>query len=111
MGLNCPYCLAGTAFRASCLGPNRGERIRTSDLLTPSQSLDSHNSLEIQDLRGLANDGAAPGAAPYSEDRHAAIQTDPDLAVVVEAWVNLPSPLRAGILAMIRAAGEPSAAP
>jgi len=29
---------------------------------------------------------------------------DPDLAVVVEAWPKLPEAIRAGILAMIRAA-------
>src|SRR3954466_772099 len=30
----------------------------------------------------------------------------PDLAVVVSAWPDLPEPIRAGILAMVRAAGK-----
>jgi len=30
---------------------------------------------------------------------------DPDLAAVVEAWPSLPEAIKAGILAMIRAAG------
>jgi hypothetical protein len=32
-------------------------------------------------------------------------QKSPDLAFVVERWNGLPSPTKAGILAMIRAAG------
>jgi hypothetical protein len=31
---------------------------------------------------------------------------DPDLAKIIDAWPTLPEPIRAGILAMIRAAGE-----
>jgi hypothetical protein len=31
---------------------------------------------------------------------------DPDLRAVVEAWPTLPEAMKAGILAMIRAAGE-----
>jgi len=30
--------------------------------------------------------------------------TDPDLAAIVTAWPTLPEPIRAGILAMVRAA-------
>lgn len=31
--------------------------------------------------------------------------TDPDLALLIKAWQNLPDPIKAGILAMVRAAG------
>jgi hypothetical protein len=31
---------------------------------------------------------------------------DPDLAAVVEAWAGLPTAIKAGILAMVRAADE-----
>jgi hypothetical protein len=31
-------------------------------------------------------------------------KTDPDLAAVVEAWPTLPAAIRAGILAMVKAA-------
>jgi hypothetical protein len=32
-------------------------------------------------------------------------QTDPNLAIVVAAWPILPEPIRAGIVAMIKASG------
>ena len=32
--------------------------------------------------------------------------TDPDLSAVVNAWAKLPSALKAGIVAMVRAAGD-----
>jgi hypothetical protein len=35
---------------------------------------------------------------------------DPDLAAVVTAWPNLPEPLKAGIMAIVRASGGGSAA-
>jgi hypothetical protein len=33
-------------------------------------------------------------------------QTDPDLARIVDAWPTLPSALKAGIVAMVRAASK-----
>jgi len=33
-------------------------------------------------------------------------KTDPDLAAVVEAWPELPDAIRAGILAMVKAANR-----
>ena len=30
---------------------------------------------------------------------------DPDLAVLIDAWATLPEPLKAGIVAMVKAAG------
>jgi hypothetical protein len=35
---------------------------------------------------------------------HTDVTTDPELAEIVDAWASLPAALRAGILAMIRAA-------
>jgi hypothetical protein len=32
--------------------------------------------------------------------------TDPDLALVIERWADLPEAVRAGITAMVRAAGK-----
>jgi hypothetical protein len=43
--------------------------------------------------------GAIPGAV--DED---SLSIDPDLQIVIEAWATLPGALRAGILAMVRAA-------
>ena len=34
-----------------------------------------------------------------------------DLRLIVDAWQSLPEPLRAGIVAMVRAAGTPSPSP
>jgi hypothetical protein len=36
---------------------------------------------------------------------HDTCQTDPDLAAVVDAWDRLPEAVRAGIVAMVQAAG------
>jgi hypothetical protein len=33
-------------------------------------------------------------------------QTDPDLAAVIDAWDRLPEAVKAGIVAMVRAAGS-----
>jgi len=45
---------------------------------------------------GTLGDGAASNRQP----------ADPDLADVVKAWPDLPAAVKAGILAMIRAASE-----
>jgi hypothetical protein len=37
---------------------------------------------------------------------HDTCQTDPDLALVNEAWPSLPDPIKAGILAMITVATD-----
>ncbi len=34
-------------------------------------------------------------------------QTDPDLAAVIEAWPSIPEAVRAGIVAMVKAASKP----
>ncbi|MBT6158040.1 MAG: hypothetical protein HOK71_09835 [Planctomycetaceae bacterium] len=47
-----------------------------------------------------SREGAAPGAAVGAE----ITPIDVDLAAVVDAWPKLPEAIRAGILAMIRAA-------
>jgi hypothetical protein len=41
---------------------------------------------------------AAPSTGPSSQQ-----QNEPDLAAVVDAWPNLPEPIKAGILAMVKA--------
>jgi hypothetical protein len=37
---------------------------------------------------------------------HDTCQTDPDLALVNQAWPDLPEAIRAGILAMVKAASK-----
>ena len=45
---------------------------------------------------------APPVGHPLATDT---CQTDPDLAAVIAAWDRLPEAVRAGIVAMVRAAG------
>lgn len=54
----------------------------------------------------LSASRAAPGAAHDAENAAAADLQDPDLIAVVRAWPGLPPALRAGIVAMIAAAGK-----
>jgi hypothetical protein len=37
---------------------------------------------------------------------HDTCQTDPDLALINEVWPELPAPVRAGIVAMVKAASK-----
>ena len=57
-----------------------------------------------RDLRqgATANGGSRPGYATESATR--SLNDDPDLAVVVAAWPELPETIRAGIVAMVKAA-------
>jgi hypothetical protein len=50
------------------------------------------------DNPALLEPGGAESGAPAT--------ADPDLALLIAAWPKLPEPIRAGILAMIWAAGE-----
>jgi hypothetical protein len=52
--------------------------------------------------KGESATGAAQKAAHFPADRQAG---DADLQAIIEAWPKLPEAIRAGILAMIRAAG------
>jgi hypothetical protein len=47
---------------------------------------------------------APSGAEPGALNREKPV-IDPDLTALINAWPALPEPIRAGILAMIRAAG------
>jgi hypothetical protein len=49
-----------------------------------------------------ANGGTRPGYATESATN--SLNDDPDLAVVVAAWPELPETIRAGIVAMVKAA-------
>ena len=54
------------------------------------------------DLRQIEVGCAAQGAAVELENA----PNDPDLQVVIERWAKLPGAVKAGILAMVRAAGD-----
>ena len=53
----------------------------------------------------LQNPGHGGAAKPGAFDRESTA-TGPDLQTVVDAWPTLPEPVRAGIVAMVRASSE-----
>ena len=53
---------------------------------------------------GGANCGA-PGAGNRADNPPDDAPDDPDLVAIVAAWPTLPGPVKAGIVAMVRAAG------
>jgi hypothetical protein len=61
-----------------------------------SPLLDSRKSGKHQALTDSSPKTLSPSLSPEA-------QTDPDLAVVLDAWPMLPPALRAGIVAMVRA--------
>jgi len=52
---------------------------------------------EFSEKTALSPEGGAESDAP--------IATDPHLTLLLTAWPTLPDPIRAGILALVRAAG------
>ena len=56
-----------------------------------------------QDLRKEQHNGAALGAAVVQENS----TSDPDLTTVINAWPDLPEPVRTGIVAMVQAHKKP----
>ena len=58
---------------------------------------------DIDKFTGRRHSGPSPRSHPAT--RPALHRTDPDLASLLTAWPTLLDPIRAGILAMVRAAG------
>lgn len=54
---------------------------------------------------GSGNSTCDGGASDPSRFDSSQVQRDPDLAALVDAWQRLPEPVRAGIVAMVKAAG------
>jgi len=79
-----------------------GDGIRTHDVQLGKLTPPGRNPLPRNDLQKPADSMCAPVRAPNTPDATA----DPDLAAVVSAWPGLPEALRAGILAMVKAAGQ-----
>jgi hypothetical protein len=52
---------------------------------------------------------SSSGKTKVSASASHGLPTDPDLAAIVDAWPALPAALKAGIVAMIRAAGDAKA--
>jgi len=72
-------------------------RIRTCDLRIRSPRVTPENPEENAHSREGAAQGAAVGAANTPND--------PDLRAIIERWADLPDAVKAGIVAMVRAAG------
>jgi len=57
---------------------------------------------QINNLQKLENPGAAESGAVGAQNT----EIDPELAKIVAAWPGLPDAIRAGIVAMVAAAGD-----
>jgi len=56
---------------------------------------------ETSYIKSDPGDGAKSGALSIISDKQ-----DPNLAQLIDAWPTLEDPIRAGIMAMVRAAGK-----
>jgi hypothetical protein len=74
---------------------------RPSKPLTLNQFDESSKASSHTELQHSAKACAAQGAAVSTEDG----LIDPDLQAVIEAWLELPEAIKAGILAMVKSAG------
>ena len=92
----CGYFLA----RATGLEPaTTGSTVRLQDAAT----LNNSNKLE-QDVRSKV-----PTVVPTPSRAASSSQLPPDLALVVASWDRLPEAIKAGVLALVQAAGGPNA--
>ena len=67
---------------------------------TANKRNDNELSTSEEDARSAC---AARSAEKPRTNRDPAPPPDPDLAAIVDSWPTLPEPLKAGILAMVRA--------
>ncbi len=65
---------------------------------------DSASPNPASQLRNPPPSLAAQGKRAAPSNPHQTASTDPALAAVVEAWPDLPEALKAGVLAMVKAA-------
>ncbi len=75
---------------------NRAGRIRTVDLLTPSQA-----GRVRSPAKSSTYDKPVPDTSTSTSSQE---QIDPDLAVLIDRWPTLPAAVKAGIVAMVEAA-------
>ncbi|MBN2580954.1 MAG: hypothetical protein JXB10_18365 [Pirellulales bacterium] len=61
-------------------------------------------TLKTTEKQGDRSVRGAESGAQNAENR----PIDPDLGAIIDAWPKLPDPIKAGILAMVRAAGGKS---
>jgi hypothetical protein len=77
-------------------------RFRNVDLARTSEAAKRSLLVEIHELLNI-------GPAPFSDDWvGASMSADPALAAVVKAWSSLPTAVRSGIVAMVKATANES---
>ena len=98
-GKRCADPTGGTV--ATSVGENRRGRsgIRTHEI-TDLQSVPQSAQVTTSQAVTNTTDSAVPASVLVG------LPVDPDLATIVAAWPTLPAALKAGILAMVKAAGE-----
>ena len=79
-------------------GTQTHTRISAKRILSPQTDFRSGEKTDTCD-----GDSEAPSSSPGSRNRNQA-DSDPDLAKVTDAWPALPEAIKAGIVAMVRAA-------
>jgi hypothetical protein len=72
-----------------------------SYLSTPEHAIPA--SRQNKTYRDITRPRRTPQNTPHGAEGN---RTDPDLEKVVEAWPDLPAAVKAGIVAMVRAAGN-----
>ena len=71
--------------------------------MSPQCNLNTRRGVEHVSNSSRIKESEDSGGAECGADFSDSPPSDPDLAVVIDAWAKLPEAVRAGILAMIRA--------
>jgi len=87
-----------SVHQVSSSGTNTPGRTRTCDFRIRNPMLKNHKPLARQALTNDTDDRLADCLAFLAKN-------DPDLAAVIAAWPRLPKVVKAGVLAMVKAAG------
>jgi len=82
------------------IGPHYIENPLEAGGIEPPAPVTGNRSGDLE--TPISTDPAKRVAPRVAPDR----QIDPELAAVVDAWATLPAAVRAGIVAMVRAAGQ-----
>ena len=85
-------------------GRKAGDRIRTDDVQLGKLVPPPSKSSETKDIREAPSTGS-PKESPKLQE---IVLSDADLVAVIEAWPELPTAVKAGILAMVDAARVPN---
>ncbi|MBC7834257.1 MAG: hypothetical protein H7Y88_04045 [Phycisphaerales bacterium] len=108
LGAELPQILPQTSGRQSDLRGIKSKRAWNSSarLKVPPEGLEP-SGVSSGNTKVLQSGGSKSGNkdTPLGDSAAEAKRTDPDLAAVVVAWPDLPTAIRVGVLAMVKAAG------